>query len=614
MAILLTAHELKKSFASRPLFDALSFSINEGERIGLIGPNGAGKSTLLKIIAGQENTDEGNVSRRKGLRIGFLEQVPQLRMNASVLENIVDGLGKFKEPAEELPWDTVGKAYELISRLGLDQLPEGAQSPVKTLSGGWKKRVALARELARDPDLLLLDEPTNHLDVDAVLWLEEFLASARFATLTITHDRLFLQRIANRIIELDRRHAGGMLSVEGDYAMYLETRESVLAAQASREVHLRNTLRRETEWLRQGAKARTTKQKARIDRAGVLGDEVAELAFRNQQKKARIDFQSAEKQPKKLIEARDLGKTYGKNKLFEDINLILGPGTRLGLIGANGCGKSTLIRCLLGEEQPDHGTVKRADSLQVAYFQQNRDALDPQQTLVKTLAPVGEFVDYRGSRVHIRSYLDRFLFRSEQMEMPVGRLSGGEQSRVLIAKLMLEPANLLVLDEPTNDLDMDTLEVLRACLVEFTGAVILVSHDRFFLEEVCPKILAFPPAGSKHAGSLIPFEGVAQWEEWYLAEQEAAAAAAKNPGSSSATIATPAVAKIKKLSFKEQRELDTMEETIHTAETRLANLTAEASLPATATKPSRMREIAAEMKAAELEIKRLYSRWEELGS
>ena len=298
---------------------------------------------------------------------------------------------------------------------------------IAELSGGWKKRVALARELVRGPDLLLLDEPTNHLDVESILWLEELIQNAPFAVLTITHDRLFLQRIADRIIELDRRNPGGLLSVKGDYTTYLDIKDQLLSSQERREVILKNTLRRETEWLRRGAKARTTKQQARIHRAGDLKNEVEELGYRNQSRSVRIDFQSTEKNPKKLLEAKAIAKSMGGRSLFQRVDLMLTPGKRLGLLGPNGCGKSTLIRVLLGSETPDAGEVFRSDQLSVAYFEQARDSLDPQQTLAKTLCPKGDHVDYRGGRVHIRSYLDRFLFDPGQSEMAVGKLSGGEQ-------------------------------------------------------------------------------------------------------------------------------------------------------------------------------------------
>ena len=299
MAILVSAHKLRKAFAARPLFDELTFSIESGEKIGLIGPNGAGKSTLLRIFASQTSPDDGKLSFQRGVKIGFLEQVPTFTSDSTVLAAV---LAASDDPDD---WNNIATAGEFLSKLNLNE-----EDQVSSLSGGWKKRVALARELVKRPDLLLLDEPTNHLDVESILWLEEFLSNAPFATLTITHDRLFLQRIANRILELDRRNPGGLLSISGDYAHYLETKDLMMAAQERREGILKNTLRRETEWLRRGAKARTTKQQARIQRHGELKGEVEELEVRNQVRTARIEFQGAEKNPKKLIEAKNLSKSY----------------------------------------------------------------------------------------------------------------------------------------------------------------------------------------------------------------------------------------------------------------------------------------------------------------
>jgi ATP-binding cassette subfamily F protein uup len=391
---------------------------------------------------------------------------------------------------------------ELISRLDLGGAQAGADAPVDRLSGGWRKRVALARELVREPELLLLDEPTNHLDVDSILWLEKLLASAPFATVTITHDRLFLQRVANRILELDRRNPGGLLSVDGDYATFIERKADLMAAQERRETSLRNTtLRRETEWLRAGAPARSTKQQARIQRAEVLAGEVDELAGRNLVRSADIDFIGTGRNPRRLIEARGIAKSYGDKIIFAGLDLFVGPGSRVGLIGPNGCGKSTLLRVLVGDEPPDTGQILRADGLQVAYFAQHREALDPNLSVVDTLCPGGDHVTFRGARIHVSGYLARFLFRSEHAKLTVGQLSGGEQSRLALARLMLRPANVLVLDEPTNDLDLDTLQVLEDSLLGFDGAILLVTHDRYFLDRVTTKLLAFhtrPSARGAH--------------------------------------------------------------------------------------------------------------------
>lgn len=595
MPTLVSAHNLTKAYGARPLFSGITFMIESGERIGLIGPNGAGKSTLLKILASSITPDSGNVSFQRGLRVGYLEQTPSFKVGASVLDTVLEGTDRDS-------WESIAKSQEVMSKLSLED------GPVDQLSGGWKKRVALARELVRMPDLLLLDEPTNHLDVESILWLEDFLANARMAALTVTHDRLFLQRITNRILELDRRNPGGLLSVSGDYSSYLETKDQLMQAQERREIILKNTLRRETEWLRRGAKARTTKQQARIKRAGDLKEEVGELGFRNQTKTARIDFQSSDKNPKRLIEADSIAKTYSAKPLFKDLNMMVTPGTRIGLLGPNGCGKSTLIRILVGQEQPDQGLVTRSDQLKVAYFEQNREALDPSITLATTLCPRGDFVEFRGGRIHIRSYLDRFLFSPEQMDMKVGNLSGGEQSRLLIAKLMLQEANLLVLDEPTNDLDLATLSVLEECLTDFGGAVLFVTHDRYFLDHVATKILAFAP----NEGNLIPFASVEQWENWQ-ADQETLARTNKAPTSVNSPNKSSAEApKKRKLSFNEQRELDNMEERIAETEARLASLTSESTSEDAMRNPNRLTEIANAMTQTQAEIERLYARWSEL--
>jgi ATP-binding cassette subfamily F protein uup len=606
VAILVSAHQLRKAFAARPLFDEITFSIESGEKIGLIGPNGAGKSTLLRILAGQIQPDEGTLSMKRGVRIGYLEQVPTFAKGATILTGILEAAPK--TPGEH-DWELEAKAYEAMSKLSLDsEMGLTPDTVIETLSGGVKKRVALARELVKDPDLLLLDEPTNHLDVESILWLEDFIGSAPFAVMTITHDRAFLQAIGDRILELDRRNEGGLLSVKGTYADYLDIKSQNMASQEKREIIMKNTLRRETEWLRQGAKARTTKQQARIKRAGDLKGEVEELTTRNQSRTARIDFQGAERNPKKLLEAKEISKSLGGKPLFKDFDLLLTPGSRIGLLGRNGAGKSSLIRVLLGIDPPDSGEIMRSDNLTVAYFEQNRESLDPKLSLVKTICPSGDYVDFRGGRVHIKSYLDRFLFEPGQMEMAVGKLSGGEQSRILIAKLMLKEANLLVLDEPTNDLDMVTLSVLEDCLTDFKGAVLLVSHDRYFLDQVSTKIVAFP--------GLLSFVGIEQWENWRSNEQKNQPRDHKNSATPAQSSNSPAIKSNskRKLGYKEQRELDTMEQTIQEVETKLGQLTAESELTENASNAIKLGKITAEMSALQSEIERLYMRWSELSS
>jgi ATP-binding cassette subfamily F protein uup len=605
MAILATARELGKSFSARPLFEGVCFTLAEGERVGLIGPNGAGKTTLLRILAGVDSPDQGELVLRRGLRVGYVAQVSVFQPGQSVREAVLQHAVGLADA--DHAWQVDARADELIARLELSGPQAGADAPVDRLSGGWRKRVALARALVCEPELLLLDEPTNHLDVESILWLERFLVQAPFATVTVTHDRLFLQRISKRILELDRRNEGGLLSVDGDYATFLERKEEYLATQERREASLRNTLRRETEWLRRGAPARSTKQQARIERACALVEAVDELTVRNKTGTAGLDFGSTGRKPRRLIEAKGIAKVYQGNTIFENVSLFLGPGNRVGLIGKNGCGKSTLLRVLVGQEAPDSGQVIGADNLQVAYFEQQRESLEPEVTVIDTLCPGGDHVDCRGVRVHVSGYLARFLFRPEQGKLKVRQLSGGEQSRLALARLMLRPANVLVLDEPTNDLDLATLDVLEETLINFDGAVLLVSHDRYFLDRTTTSLLAFPERASGQIAHLV---GLSQWEAFYEAEREALAG--------EATREKPAVARLqnagprRKLSYKDQRDLDTIEPRIAEAEARLAALEAEQASPEVASNASRLVELIELTESARSEIDTLYARWSEL--
>ncbi len=596
MSILVNAHQLRHSFSARPLFQGISFSILSGERVGLIGPNGAGKSTLLKILAGEISPDEGTLSTQRGLRIAYLEQVPLFSEGSSVQSAIMEGA---RDPSD---FKTLSLAKEIQSKLSL------SDSPIDQLSGGWKKRVALARELIKEPDLLLLDEPTNHLDIESILWLEGFLAQAPFATLTITHDRLFLQRVSNRILELDRRIPGGLFKTDGDYATYLEIKQEMMESQERQEVRIKNTLRHETEWLRRGAKARTTKQQARIKRVYEIEKEAEELSYRNQNITARIEFQNAERNPKKLIEVKKISKTYGSELVVPHLDLVLTPKSRIGLLGPNGCGKSTLIRLLVGKEKPDSGSTFFSEQLQIAYFDQNRESLDPNLSILKTLCPRGDFVDYRGTQVHIKSYLDRFLFGPEQMQMAVGKISGGEQSRILIAKLMLQKANVLVLDEPTNDLDIATLDVLQGVLQDFNGAVLLVTHDRYFLDQVASQILAFGE-DDKGKKQITSFTGLEQWETWNdLQTKKKDREETHLKGSQNKYTAI----RKRKLSFKETHELQNIEPNIKIAEDKMATLTALSTQPETLRNRLRLTELSNEMAKTQAEIDRLYALWGEL--
>jgi ATP-binding cassette subfamily F protein uup len=595
--ILLSAHELGHAFGARPLFEGVSFTLADGDRVGLIGPNGAGKSTLLRIVAGELTADQGTLAPRSRLRVGHLAQTPEFPPEITVREAVRQGLPPSAGADHEALVD------ELLARLELAGEAAGENAPVERLSGGWRKRVALARALVTDPELLLLDEPTNHLDVESILWLERLLAGSRFATITVTHDRMFLQRVANRILELDRRNAGGLLDVAGDYATFVERKAAAMAAQEQKEQTLRNTLRRETEWLRRGPSARTTKQQARIQRAAVLAEEVGELGGRNQQQRVEVDFQASGRKPKRLIEGRALSKSYGERRVFEGVDVFIAPGTRLGLLGPNGCGKSTLLRVLVGAEAPSTGTVLQADGLSFAFFEQDRAALDPTVSVVDTVCPDGDYVDLAGARVHRHGYLERFLFRAEQMNMPVSMLSGGEQSRLLLARLMLRPAQVLVLDEPTNDLDLPTLRVLEDALASFGGAVLLVSHDRYFVGQVATQLLAFHTHPDE-LGRVSAFADLAQWEAWRATQ----AAPRRRSGAAAETSRAPS----KKLSYKDQREWDTIESRITAAEAHLAALAAQLEHPDTVSDAPRLIALQEEMAAARAAIDDIYTRWAEL--
>jgi ABC transport system ATP-binding/permease protein len=593
VAVLLSARDLSHAFGAAPLFSGIGFSVSEGDRIGLIGPNGAGKSTLLQILAGVFPPDRGELMRKGGLTAAYLPQVPEL-------------VGKTVHEAAAAPVN--GRTPDELSvDAWLSRFELDPDASVEHLSGGTRKRVALANVLACDPELLLLDEPTNHLDIDSILWLEELLTGARFATITITHDRLFLQRVSKRILELDRRNPDGLLDVVGDYATFVERKAETMLAQERREQSLRNTLRRETEWLRRGPPARSTKQEARIARAGAMAEEVADLGTKTRSNSVGLDFQTndpSQSRSKRLIEAKGISKKFGDRTVFRDLDVLITRSTRLGLLGPNGSGKSTLLRVLTGRDEPTSGELYRADGLRVAYFQQNRERLDPRRTVAQTVCPDGDHVIFRGTSQHRNGYLERFLFKSEQAVQPVSSLSGGEQSRLLIACLMLEPADLLVLDEPTNDLDLPTLTILEEALAAFDGAVLLVTHDRYFLDQATTQILAFHTRPDE-VGRVTPLHGLSQWETWH--KTQAPPRVAKG-----ASQKTAGEGKRKKLSFKDQRDWDSLEARILEAETVLSALEAEGARPEVASSASKSIELHEKMANARAEIDRLYARWAEI--
>ena len=598
---LITCRDVAKSFGGRPVFEGLSLTLAAGDHVGLVGPNGSGKSTLLRILAGSEEPDTGERIARKGTRIGYVPQDPVFAPGKTVEEVVVEALasGATSGAHSGAPLADGERARLLSVALGSAGFDDRSQR-TDSLSGGWRKRLAIARELAAAPDVLLLDEPTNHLDLEGIVWLEELLRTAPKAFVVVSHDRYFLDRLARRMLELDRRHPEGLFAVDGSYADFLEARDERLRNDAVYRETLANLVRREVEWLRRGPKARTTKAKARVDAAQSLIAELSEARERAAiPASAGIDFTASGRRTKRLWKGEALSKRFGERTILAGLDLELVAGSRLGILGPNGSGKTTLLRLIVGELPPDDGTIQRAEWLQVVYFDQNRESLDPESTLARALAPEGDHVVYRGRSLHVASWAARFLFRAEQLRTPVNRLSGGERARIAIARLMLRPADVLVLDEPTNDLDIPTLDVLEESLLEHEGAIVLVTHDRLLLDRVSNDILALDGEGGAER-----FADVAQWLERRQgpAPREKAAPAA----------ALPSKPRAKKLSYREQREWDGMEGAVLAAEERLGAADAALADPAVATDAAALQGRAAAAAAARVEVERLYARWAEL--
>ncbi len=593
MAILLSCQHLTKSFGIRPLFEGLAFGLFEGERTGLIGPNGAGKSTLLKMLAGLEGVDEGKIVARRGLRVGYVAQQDRFE---TVGEGwtVRDELNRALQGLNLEDWE-----IDMRVEAGMEQ--SGFVDPdqrVDKLSGGWRKRLAILSQVLREPDLLLLDEPTNHLDLEGVLWLERFMSGVTFSFLTITHDRSFLERVCNRVIELNKRYKDGHFSSQGNYSDFLEKREALFSHQATLQQTMQNTVKGEIAWLRKGPKARTTKQQARIDRAGEMISDLAELKFRNAQVRAtEIDFDATERQSKSLVRCLGVEKSMGGKKLFGPLDLILSPGDKLGLLGENGSGKSTLLKMFAGALAPDKGTIRRAEHLKVVTFDQHREQLDMTKTLKRSLCEVGEHVEFKGSRIHVYGWAERFLFRTEQLEYPMSRLSGGEQARVLIARLMLRPADILLLDEPTNDLDLQSLEVLENSMMEFPGALVLVTHDRYLLERVSQRILALDGKGNANF--------YAELSQWEAAREESDSLGVSHP------VMAPAGVKAE-LTPKEAKELQKIEASIKSAENEASMARAALEDPAIATDAPELIKRQVALDEARQKVEALFKRWNDL--
>ncbi len=601
MSALLGGQDLAKAFGAQNLFAGVTLMLDEGDRAGLIGPNGSGKSTLLKILCDLDRPDSGSVFTQKHVRVSYVAQEDVFTEDASCVDNLLLAV-------HDLPIDEAEQHNRVQAILSRGRFPD-RQQPARLLSGGWRKRLAICRALVTRPDVLLMDEPTNHLDIEGILWLEALLGAnlpeSPAAFLMVSHDRRFLENTVNRVIELAPVYPEGSFQVRGGYADFLDKRTDYLLQRQNLEERLANRMRRETEWLRRGPKARTTKARYRIEEAGRLQDELGEVRARNRAVgQVGIAFEGTQRKTKKLLVAKGLAEA----PLFADLDLTLTPGARLGLLGRNGSGKSTLMRILAAAglpdgDKPDRGEIVLADNVRIVSFDQRREQLDTDATLRRALAPEGDSVVYQGRSVHVVSWAKRFLFRADQLETPVYRLSGGEQARILIARLMRQPADILLLDEPTNDLDIPSLDVLEESLSEFPGALVLVTHDRFLLDRVCNLVLGFDGRGGT--------EFFADYEQWLEALQ---ASEVREPRRESAAAREKPVAKPKtgKLSYLDQREYDRMEESILAAEARLEELEELMASPEVAGDPARLHEYWQEQQALQAETERLYDRWNEL--
>ncbi|MFO0809846.1 MAG: ABC-F family ATP-binding cassette domain-containing protein [Gemmataceae bacterium] len=595
MTVLLSVQDLTKSYGPRPLFNGLTLDLRAGEKVGLIGPNGSGKSTLLKILAGVEEPDAGTRTARRTARVGYVPQDDTFPPGLTARDVLHDALAT--ESLEDHERGT--RVAVALTQVGFAD-PE---QPADALSGGWRKRLALARAIALQPDVLLLDEPTNHLDLPGVVWLERLLRSSAFGYLVATHDRAFLRAVADDIVEVSRVYPGGVFRAAGGYDGFAEKRDAFLDAQEKQRDAVANQVRKETEWLSRKESAQRSKSRSRIQEAADRRAELADLNYRTAAAGAAgIDFAGTGRGTRKLLTATGLAKSLGGKPLFSDLDVTLSPGVRLGLLGPNGSGKSSLLRVLAGDLDPDAGTVVQADGLRAVVFEQGRASLDPAMKLRKALASTGDTVVFQGQSLHVAGWARRFLFRPDQLDVDLGALSGGEQARVRVAQLMLTPADVLLLDEPTNDLDIPALEVLEDSLAEFPGAVVLVSHDRDLMDRLCTEVI-----GLDGRGGAASYASVGQW----LAAYERANEPTRPEPRPTKPIMVPTPPKAKKLSYKEQQEWDGMEAAVLAAESLAAEREAAVERAATAGHIA-LAEACRALEEAKHGVERLYARWQEL--
>jgi len=603
MAELLQLRGVGAHAGPRVLYRDVDLTLQSGDRLGLVGPNGAGKSTLLRLLAGEDTPWEGERMAKRGLRVAWARQELVLDPQATVAQVVAERLQRTPGPPPGLDADVA--ARRTLGRCGFAD----ADAPVSSLSGGWKRRLALAAEFATGCDLLLLDEPTNHLDLESITWLEETLVRERAACVVVSHDRRFLETVATRMAEIDRRHPGSFFACDGNYSSFLEQREQAFEQLQKTEASLAAQVREEIRYLRQGPKARRSKSQSRVDRAHDTIAEFDRVRALNRERTMEGAFSETGRRTRRLVVVEKASQSYDDAACFDELDLILGPGRRVGLVGPNGSGKTTLLRTLLGELPPKSGRVDTAPQVRIVYFDQEREQLDEGQTVRNALSPEGDTVEVAGRRIHVASWARQLLFRDDQLDQPVRTLSGGERARVLVARLMRTPADVLLLDEPTNDLDIPTLEQLEQSLLAFEGAVVLVSHDRFLVDRVTTDLLALDGKGGWR--ELADLD---QWESMLSdLEQEAPKNTAKAEPATQAAKSTPKSASTKpKLSYKEKRELESMEESILEAEGRVEELEAESTEPGTLADPQKLHEVYGQLKEAQDHVEALYARWSEL--
>lgn len=590
MSLLFSCQAIFKSYPGMPsIFEDFHLNIFSGDQIGIVGLNGSGKSTLLKIIAGLEKPDEGIVSPKKDLSIGYVSQsceFPDLPPK-EILEQALK---------EDFPY----YEKERLAKIKLNQLGfTGKEPSANLLSGGWKKRLQIAVELISSPDLLLLDEPTNHLDLEGILWLENFLAKQSQTYLVVSHDRCFLQHMTNKIVEINKAYPKGLFISKGPYTEFLNRKEIFLKGQLQQEQGIATKVRREQAWLKAGVKARSTKAQSRIDEAEKILEAYNDIKARNKITKTKINFISTERKTAKLLVAKNLSKTIETKLLFRNLDLTLSPGTRIALIGPNGSGKTTLLRMLAEEILPDQGTIKRAENLKTVYFDQHRSQLPLDMSLKRALSPRGDFVSFQGKDIHVNGWCKRFLFSPDILEIPIGKLSGGERARISIAHLMLQPADILFLDEPTNDLDIPTLETLEESLLEFSGAIVLITHDRLMTDRICNSVLSL--------ANPEKIEIFADYSQWKISSQNET----RQKKDTSASPLPKKQSKSKVL-YQEKKELNATERKIAKLEKEVCSLNALLQDKEVLDKPERLSEICTAIELLETEIEKLYLRWEEL--